>query len=136
MRPKSFATYADEIYFGWVLSHCPRLSVVELGRGSIHNIDQPSTWPYEPAEAACAAGFNLSVPPQVAWLTGHAAYWQSTVTGQERVTLASAAVHHVVGAAQWRRVWVLSSHWSRVLAAAPRALRRCVFGKGRTRVEY
>jgi len=140
----SFAAYADEIYLGRVLSHCvPPLRVVELGAGAIHNVDAPRVWPYSDADAACVGSLagavtgapgpaqaNLSVGP-ADWLTGHPARWRSVVTGLEKVSPKSAAVHHVVGAAQWRRIWALSSHWTRQLERLPRARRRCVLGRPR-----
>ena len=143
VRNGSFAAYADEIFLGHVLSHCePPLRAVELGAGAIHNVDAPRVWPFGDADAACVGSLagavagalgpkqaNLSAPAD--WLTGHPARWRSIVTGLEKVSLKSAAVHHVVGAAQWRRIWALSSHWTRQLERLPRARRRCVFGRPR-----
>ena len=55
---RSFREYADEIYFGWLVSHCPGLLGIELGyQGrAVHNVDEQTAL----LAPGCLDALNLS----------------------------------------------------------------------------
>ena len=116
-RAGGFARFAEEIYFGWVVSHVPGLRAIHLGYfgRAIHNIDEPDSL----MEEKCLRLLRLN---QESLSTGHF----HERSNPEVTSPSSIAVHHVLTEGAMNRTWAFTWHWTRLLRTA-RSNKRCVY---------
>ena len=114
----NFAAYAEEIFFGWLVSHTPGIKYISIGEHgrSVHDIHEIHSL----MELDCLRRLGLTSEDLK---TGH--YYEAG-SSDEVTSPSSVAVHHVMSEAALNRTWAFTWSWTRLLRAT-RANTSCVY---------